>query len=68
MYALGDFVAVLDSLVDHVDFLARMLSVAMGGTDVVFAHNEQSLPQSLMYRLCYQRFYALYKWFTTTSV
>lgn len=61
--ALGDFVAVIDPLVDDVAFLPQMLDKAVSGADVVFATNEQRPPQSLAYNLAYAAFNRLYKVF-----
>jgi polyisoprenyl-phosphate glycosyltransferase len=60
--ALGDFVAVVDSLVDDIRFLPTMLDKAASGADVVFAANEQKPVQSWAYRSCLRAFNALYKW------
>lgn len=61
--ALGDFVAVIDPLVDDIEFLPEMLDKAVGGADVVFAKNQQKAPQSLAYRVSYTVFNVLYKHF-----
>ncbi|MEC5216793.1 glycosyltransferase involved in cell wall biosynthesis [Actimicrobium sp. GrIS 1.19] len=61
--ALGDFVAVIDPLVDDIAFLPAMLDKAVSGADVVFAKNEQKAAQSLGYRGAYAVFNWLYKWF-----
>lgn len=61
--ALGDFVAVLDPLVDDIGFLPEMLDKAVSGADVVFANNEQKPAQSFAYRSAYAIFNVLYKWF-----
>ncbi|RDJ98751.1 glycosyl transferase [Paraburkholderia lacunae] len=60
--ALGDFVAVVDSLVDDIKFLPTMLDKAVSGADVVFAANDQKPVQSWAYRACLSAFNALYKW------
>lgn len=61
--ALGDFVAVIDPLVDDIVFLPQMLDKAVSGIDVVFATNEQRPPQSVAYDLAYAAFNRLYKVF-----
>ena len=61
--ALGDFVVVIDPLVDDIAFILEMLDQAMGGADVVFANNEQKPKQSLAYRGAYSIFHGLYSWF-----
>lgn len=60
--ALGDFVAVVDPLMDDIRFLPTMLDKAAGGADVVFAANRQKAAQSWAYRTCLGAFNALYKW------
>lgn len=61
--ALGDFIAVIDPFADDIGFLQEMLDKAVSGIDVVFANNEQKLPQSLAYNISYSTFNRLYKWF-----
>jgi glycosyltransferase involved in cell wall biosynthesis len=61
--ALGDFVAVIDPLVDDIDFLPELLDKAVTGSDVVFANNRLKPAQSLSYRCAYAIFNGLYKWF-----
>jgi len=61
--ALGDFVAVIDPLVDDIAFLPQMLDQAMSGSDVVFANNQQKPRQSVAYRIAFAVFNSLYKHF-----
>jgi len=61
--ALGDFVAVIDPLLDNVGVLPEMLDKAVMGADVVFANNQQKPLQSLGYRVAYAAFNFLYKSF-----
>jgi polyisoprenyl-phosphate glycosyltransferase len=61
--ALGDFVAVLDPATDSVDYLPEMLGKAVGGADVVFAHNRQEAGYGLAYGTAYALFNCLYHWF-----
>ena len=61
--ALGDFVAVIDPVIDDINFLPSMLDRAVKGVDVVFASNEQKHQQSLAYRTCFSIFNTLYKSF-----
>ncbi|ASL26019.1 glycosyltransferase [Azotobacter chroococcum] len=61
--ALGDFVAVIDPLVDDIAFLPDMLDKAVSGADVVFANNSQKPKQSLAYTGAYAIFHGAYKWF-----
>ncbi len=58
--ALGDFVAVIDPLMDDISFVPQMLDKAVSGADVVFANNEQKPPQSLAYQGAYAVFHSLY--------
>jgi polyisoprenyl-phosphate glycosyltransferase len=61
--ALGDFVVVLDPLLDDIAFLPQMLEKAVEGIDVVFANNKQKPAQSVAYRFFYSIFNVLYKKF-----
>lgn len=61
--ALGDFVAVIDPLVDDIAFLSQMLDKAVNGADVVFANNEQKPRQSYAYRMACGVFNYIYKIF-----
>jgi glycosyltransferase involved in cell wall biosynthesis len=61
--ALGDFVAVIDPLMDNIGFLPEILDKAVSGIDVVFANNEKKPPQGFVYHCAYAVFNALYKWF-----
>jgi hypothetical protein len=61
--ALGDFVAVIDPLLDDINFLPEMLDKAVSGADVVFANNTQKQRQSLGYRAAFMAFDVLYKSF-----
>lgn len=61
--ALGDFVAVIDPLLDDIDFLPEMLDKAVTGTDVVFANNLQKPRQSIAYHSADTIFNWLYKSF-----
>jgi hypothetical protein len=66
--ALGDFVAVLDPVSDHVSFLPSMLESALGGAEVVFAANEIRAHQSLPYRVAYSTFNSLFKWASGVNI
>jgi hypothetical protein len=61
--ALGDFVVVIDPLLDSPQILPTMLDYAVSGADVVFATNEQRPAQSLPYRIAFGVFNFLYKRF-----
>lgn len=66
--ALGDFVAVLDPASDDASFLQQMLEAATNGHDIVFAANEETLPQSFGYRLFAWGFDLLYRGFARTRL
>jgi len=59
--ALGDFVSVIDSQTDDIEFLPEMLAKATSGADVVFANNELKPAQGFFYRLAYVIFISFYK-------
>ncbi|UCZ86451.1 glycosyltransferase [Pseudomonas sp. L5B5] len=61
--ALGDFVVVVDPLVDDIGFIPQMLDQAVSGADVVFANNAQKATQSLAYRWANVVFHSLYNRF-----
>ena len=61
--ALGDFIAVLDPLLDDINFMPRMLDKVVSDADVVFATNQQKPKQSLAYKVAYMAFDAMYKTF-----
>ena len=61
--ALGDFIAVIDPLLDDISFLPEMLDKGVMGPDVVFAENQQKPPQSVAYRSASAVFNFLYKSF-----
>jgi polyisoprenyl-phosphate glycosyltransferase len=61
--ALGDFVTVIDPLVDDIGFLPEMLDKAVSGADVVFARNQLAPVHGLAYRSAFAVFNYLYKWF-----
>lgn len=66
--ALGDFVAIIDPLVESIEFLPEMLDKAVSGADVVFANNQQKPPQSLAYRVSYAVFNEVYKRFNSIDL
>lgn len=59
--ALGDYVAVIDPLLDDICFLPEMLDKAVTGIDVVFANNIQKPLQSFAYQSAFATFNFLYK-------
>lgn len=61
--ALGDFVVVVDPLIDDINFIPQMLDQAVSGADVVFANNAQKPAQSLAYRWANAVFHSLYNRF-----
>lgn len=60
-HALGDYVAVIDPLLDQIDFIGEMLRTASEGADVVFAVNETRPPRTLAYRVCSSAFNMAYR-------
>jgi len=58
--ALGDFVPVINPLLDDISFIPQILEKAANGADVVFANNEQKPSQSLAYRGANAAFHGLY--------
>ncbi|GHW69350.1 glycosyl transferase [Vibrio cholerae] len=62
--ALGDFVAVIDPLIDDISFLPDMLEKVTSGIDVVFASNQYKPRQSFAYRTAFSSFNFLYKYFS----
>lgn len=61
--ALGDYVAVIDPLLDDIGFLPQMLDKVASEADVVFANNRQKPAQNVIYKIAYTVFDGLYKWF-----
>lgn len=61
--ALGDYIAVIDPLVDDIYFLPEMLDKVADGADAIFAHNLLQPRQSISYNLCNGIFNWLYKRF-----
>jgi polyisoprenyl-phosphate glycosyltransferase len=61
--ALGDFVAVIDPLLEDIKFLPTLLDEAVGAADVVFAFNDQKPGQKWIYRVCFSTFNTLYRLF-----
>lgn len=59
--ALGDFMLIVDPWADDINFLPTMLEAALTGSEVVFASNENKIPQDLLYILLSRSFGALYK-------
>jgi hypothetical protein len=66
--ALGDFVVVIDPLVDDIRFATTMLDHAVSGADVVFATNQAKSPQSFAYRSANTIFQGLYNWFNGVNL
>ncbi len=54
--ALGDYVAVIDPLIDDIRFLPEMMQKTADGADIVFARNEHQPKKSLAYRLAASAF------------
>lgn len=66
--ALGDYVAVLDPVIDDSNFLPQMLEQAVLGSDVVFANNQLKPRQSYAYRLANSAFHRLYRRFNGVNL
>jgi hypothetical protein len=62
--ALGDFVVVVDPLLDDIHLLPEMLNAAMSGADVVFAANTERPARGFTYNLGSRVFCALYRTFS----
>ncbi|AET89906.1 glycosyltransferase [Burkholderia sp. YI23] len=65
---LGDFVAVLDPMLDDISMLEVMLEKATGGTDIVLANNQRKPAQSAPYRFAHGAFNLLYRYFSGASL
>ena len=61
--ALGDYVAVLDPMIDDIHELPSLIAASMEGVDVVFASNSNTLPGSIPYRIARRIFGACVKRF-----
>ena len=61
--SLGDFVAVIDPLIDDIEFLPTMLNEAVRGVDVVFVANSIKSKQTFFYRLFNAIFNSFYQSF-----
>ncbi|SET56776.1 glycosyltransferase [Thorsellia anophelis] len=59
--ALGDYVAVIDPLLDDISVIPRMIENALNGSDIVFAHNLTKPTQSLLYKFASTVFNRTYK-------
>lgn len=59
--SLGDFVAVIDPIVDDICFLPEMLEKAITGADVVFARNKIEPRRGVLYRIAQAGFNLTYK-------
>lgn len=66
--ALGDFVVIIDPMVDDIAFLPEMLEKAAGGSDVVFARNRQKPVHRLTYRIAHAVFNSAYKYFSAVNL
>ncbi len=61
--ALGDYVVVINPLLDDIHFVSNMLEHAVTGADVVFANNEQKPTENLTYQAAFTAFNGIYKYF-----
>lgn len=66
--SLGDYAVVIDPWSEDPAMIATMLEQAVTGSDVVFARNESSVPNSLAYRLSFSMFGLLYEWFNGVNL
>jgi len=66
--ALGDFVVVIDPLIDDINFLSEMVDKAVSGADVVFAKNKKKPRQSITYKVFSILFNKLYKTFSGVNL
>ncbi|WP_350029566.1 MULTISPECIES: glycosyltransferase [unclassified Caballeronia] len=60
-HSLGDYVAIIDPLLDQIDFIGEMLRTASEGADVVLAVNETKPRRTFAYRVCSSVFNVLYR-------
>lgn len=61
--SIGDYVVLLDPLVDDIKFVPEMLYKSVSGFEVVFANNKQKPHQGLAYRIISEIFNLIYKFF-----
>ena len=61
--AIGDFIVVVDPLIDDINFLPEMLEKAVEGVEVVFANNQQKPHQAISYKIVSEAFNFIYKTF-----
>lgn len=59
--ALGDYVAVIDPLVDDFEIIPKMLECIHDGTDVIFGKNTNKIKKSFGYSICSWIFDVIYK-------
>lgn len=59
--ALGDYVAVIDPMIDDIHALPSLLAASMEGAEVVFATSSNPSPESLAYRIASRIFGAAVK-------
>jgi polyisoprenyl-phosphate glycosyltransferase len=62
--ALGDFIVVIDPLLDDIIFLPEMLDNAVSISDIVFANNQHKIRQSLVYSMTKTIFDLMYRLFS----
>jgi len=66
--SLGDYVAIIDPLIDDIAFLPNMLDSAMSGADIVLAKNILRSVDSFQYRFANLVFSGLYKSFSGVNL
>ena len=60
--SLGDYVVVIDPMVDDITLIPQMIDKAVGGSDIVIAINNQNQKQTFVYWGASLVFHVLYKW------
>jgi hypothetical protein len=61
--SLGDYISVIDPLMDDISFLPHMLEKSVLGSDVVFANNLNKPIYPPLYRFAFTAFQVTYKFF-----
>lgn len=66
--SLGDYVAIIDPLIDDVEFLPEMLESAISGADIVLAKNQKDPKFGFFYKCANSIFNTLYKSFNGVNL
>lgn len=59
--AIGDFVVSVNPLQARFDYLDALVSLAVSGSDIVFAFNQESAPMTMKYKVARRFFLSVYK-------